>query len=261
MLLVTVTISGTGGDAQDVFTPAVYLTGGLGADQFKVDLGQGQRFEAGAYIDVIDTDGSTVHNSDFRVTAIGTGVNADIVTVDDDLVGVAAIGDYVIGHAPGTYAPITSEFALLGLKGTVDVAGFDLSACEVISAEISLTNNYTKKDFIYWTSRICGYIPDKRREVSVKLELLLNKDNFTFFMRNKRFAAENITLTLEPQDIPAPSFDSSTGRTFKFEMPRVEFNIPPIEQPGDAYVTLSLEGKAMALGIDDLDTELTLTIQ
>ena len=258
--LATSAISGTAGDPQDVVT-ATFLTGGLGDDEMLVTATQGQRFEVGAYIDTIDaSDGNTATNSALLILAVGTGVNADVIQVDSVL-SAAIIGDFVIGHAPDTYSPIQAEFALLGLKGTLTIAGFSVSACEVISAEISLTNNYTKKDFIYGTSRICGYIPDKRREVGVKLELLLNKDNFTFFMRNKQFIAEDITLTLEPQDIPAPSFDSSTGRTWKFEMPRVEFNIPPIEQPSDSYVTLSLEGVALAVDMDNLDTELTLTIE
>ena len=258
--LVNVAITGVGGNAQ-VTAAAVNLQNGLLATELKVEPDQGQLFEVGMPIDVIAVlDGNTVSNSAKMVTAKGTGVNKDIIQVSTAL-AAALVGDFVIGHAPASYDPISSENALLGLKGSFSVVGYTIGNCELISAEISITNNFTKKDFIYGTSRICGYIPDKRRNVGVKIEVLLNRDNFAFYMRNKQFVAEDMTITLEPQDIPAPMFSSSAGRTFKFHMPRVEFNIPPIEQPGDKYVTLSLEGFAMASDNSTTDDELVLTIE
>jgi hypothetical protein len=229
----------------------------IAGNDISVTVGHGFRFELDSYVDVIDgTDGNTVIASARKVTA----VVGDLVTLDGAPFS-ASIGDFAIGHAPGTYAPITSEYALLGLKGTFNVAGFAIGDCELISAEIGLTNNYTKKDFLYGTDKICGFIPDKRREVSVKLEVLLNKDTLSFYMRNKQFVAEELTITLEPQRIPGPAFTSSVGRTWEFYLPKVEFNIPPIANEADAYVTLSLEGKALAPSANQLDEEFTLTIK
>lgn len=259
--LVDITVSGVGTNPQAA-TVATFLEGGLGTNDIKVTLGHGFRYEVGTYIDILlGTDGNTAVTTQRKVVATYVGVNADIITVDGAALPVTTVGDYVTGHAPDDYQPITSEFALLGLKGTFDVAGFNMNDCELISAEISLSNNYTKKDFLYGTDKICGFIPDKRREVMVKLEVLLNKDTLSFYMRNKQFVAENLTITLEPQRIPGPAFTSSTGRTFKFELPKVEFNIPPIANEADSYVTLSLEGKALAPSSNDLDEEFTLTIE
>lgn len=226
-------------------------------NSFQVTVGHGLRFEIDSYVDcLLAADGNTPVFTKRKVTA----VVGDLVTVDGAPF-TAAIGDYVIGHAPDTFAPITAEYALLGLKGTFNVAGFSIGSCELISAEISLSNNYTKKDFLYGHDKICGFIPDKRREVMVKLEVLLNKDTLSFYMRNKQFVAEDLTITLEPQAIPSVAFASSVGRTFTFKLPKVEFNIPPIANEADAYVTLSLEGKALAPSSDDLDEEFTLTIE
>ena len=266
--LASVAVSGVGGNAQSIAAQA-FLEGGLGTNDLKVEAGKGTLFEFGAYIDVIDgTDGDTISSQMLKVVAVNgsaipvpaSGPNADIVTVENPL-SAAAIGDFVIGHAPETYAPLTSEKALLGLKGSLNVAGITTGDCEMISAEIGLTNNYTQKDFIYGTGKMCGFIPDKRRDVSVSLELLLNKETLSFYMRNKCFIAEDITITLEPQDICGPAFATSQGRTWEFRFPRVEFNIPPIENPADAYVTLQLEGKALAPSTDQLDEEFTLTLK
>ena len=192
-------------------------------------------------------------------------MNADIVRVDGGALPAAALGDFVTGHAPEEYDPLTSEKALLGLKGSLTVQGVAVGTggdgCDMISAEIGLVNNFTKKDFLYGTSRICGFIPDTRREVSVNLEILLNKENFDFYMRNKCFVSEDVTITLEPQDICGPAFATSVGRTFEFNFPKVEFNIPSIENPADSYVTLSLEGKALAPSNNQRDEEFTLTIK
>lgn len=229
----------------------------IAANDIDVTVGHGFRFELDSYVDIIDgTDGNTVIASARKVVA----VVSDNVTLDGAAFS-AAIGDFAIGHAPSNYSPITAEYALLGLKGVFTVAGFTIGDCELISAEITLANNYTKKDFLYGTDKICGFIPDKRREVMVKLEVLLNKDTLSFYMRNKQFVAEDLTITLEPQRIPGPAFTSSVGRTWEFKFPKVEFNIPPIANEADAYVTLSLEGKALAPSSNDLDEEFTLTIK
>lgn len=259
--LVNVTISGVGGNAQSATGAAQYLSGGLGANQLKVAAGKGQLFEVDAYLDTISaTDGNTTSNSAKKIVAIGTGQNADVITVDSAL-AAAIVGEIVIGHAPATYSPISSETALLGLKGSISFVGFTGSGCEVIMGEVSIKNNFTKKDFIYGTSKTCGYIPDKRRNVSVKVDLLLNQDNFLVYMRNKQFIAENVTIKLEPQDIPSPSYQTTVGRTFEFNFPKVEFNIPALEQPADGYVKLSLEGTAMATDLNNVDNEATLTIK
>lgn len=229
----------------------------VAGNDIEVQPGHGFRYEIGSYIDVIDgTDGNTIIEAMRKVI----GVAGDIVTVDGAPFD-ASEDDFIIGHAPDDYQPITAEFALLGLRGSFSVAGYPISDCELISAEIGLANNYTKKDFLYGTDKICGFIPDKRREVSVKIEVLLNKDTLSFYMRNKQFVAEDMTITLEPQRIPGPAFTDSTGRTFEFHLPKVEFNIPAIENPADSYVTLSLEGIALAPSSNNLDEEFTLTIK
>ncbi len=226
-------------------------------NDIEVTVGHGFRFEVDSLVDVIDgVDGNTIIVSARKVVA----VVGDIVTLDGAAFS-ATTGDFAIGHAPADYLPITAEYALLGLRGTFNVAGFPIGDCELIMAEIGLSNNYTKKDFLYGTDKICGFIADKRREVSVKIEVLLNKDTLSFYMRNKQFIAEELTITLEPQRIPGPSFSSSVGRTFEFYLPKVEFNIPPIANEADAYVTLSLEGKALAPDSNSLDEEFTLTIK
>jgi hypothetical protein len=224
------------------------------SNDLPVETGMGGRYELGAYVDVIDgTDGSTRKAASRKITAIV----GDTLTVDGAAI-TATTGDYVIGAAPDFVAD-SGEHALIGLQGTFQTTLLGTVDCELISAEISLKNNYTQKNFLYGTSKICGYIPDKRRSVSVKLEVLLSQKNFDFYMNNKKFLADNLTITLAPSDIPSP-MDSATGRTVSFKFPKVEFNVPNLEQPSDGYVKLTLEGTAMAVDANTLNTEMTLEI-
>ena len=144
--LVDVVLFGLG-TATQVAVASSNLVGGLGTNDIKVTSGHGFRIEMNSYIDILlGTDGNTPVATKRMVVGTYSGANADIVTVDGAVLPVTVVGDYVIGHAPDDYQPITSEYALLGLKGTFTVAGFNINDCELISAEIGLSNNYTKKD-------------------------------------------------------------------------------------------------------------------
>lgn len=220
-----------------------------------VATGQGGRFEVGSYVDIIDKDdGNTVKAAGRKVTAR----SGDTLTLSGTAI-TAVLGDIIIGATPNGFTAEGAENALLGLTGSFSTAALGSVDCQLLSAEIAIKNNYTPKNQFYGTSKICGFIADKRRAVSVKLDVLLTKDNFEFYTNNKTFLADDLTITLAPQDIPAP-INSATGRTFTFHMPKVEFNVPNLEQPADGFVKLTLEGIALADSIDNTNTEITLQI-
>lgn len=244
------------GFAQDVVSGGQSTAAALGAsvNVVTVATGEGQRFEVGSYIDIIDqVDGNT------RIAAsrIISAIAGDAITFGGAAVSFAA-GDIVVGAAPDFTAD-SAEDALLGLKGTFSTGSFGALDCDLLSAEISLKNNYTPKNFVYGTDKICGFIADKRREVTLKFDILLTKDNFDFYQRNKNFIADSVVITLAPQEIPAP-INPADARTFTFRFPKVEFDIPAIEQPGDSYVKLTLEGVALAADINTPGGELELEI-
>lgn len=244
------------GFGQDVISAGESTAAAIGTttNDVTVETGTGQRYEVGAYMDIIDqTDGVTYIAASRKITAIV----GDVLTFDGAAVSFA-IGDFVIGAAPDFTAD-SSENALLGLKGTMSTGSFGALDCDLLSAEITLKNNYTPRNMVYGTDKICGFIADKRRDVSLKLDILLTKDNFDFYQRNKNFIADSVEITLAPQEIPAP-INAAAGRTFTFRFDKVEFNIPQIEQPGDSFVKLSLEGVALAASVNSGNNEFELEI-
>lgn len=244
------------GFGQDVISAGQAEASVLGSSTNSVTLGtgQGQYFELDSYIDIIDqTDGNTRIAASRKITAIV----GDVLTFDGAAVSFA-VGDIVIGAAPDFTAD-SAENALLGLRGSFSTAQSGTIDCELLSAEISLKNNYTQINFAYGTDSTCGFLADKRRDVSIKFDVLLTKANYDFYQRNKSFIADAVTIVLQPQLIPAP-INAAAGRTWTFTMPKVEFNTPQIEQPGDSYVKLSLEGVALAADINTPGGELVLTL-
>ncbi len=268
--VVTFTLPGDGkamvkfeGFGQDVVSAgeSTALSAGAAVNVVEVEIGTGQRYEIGSYIDIIDaTDGNTYKAASRRITAIseGTGVGGGDELTFTGAAATFAIGDIVIGSAPDFTADSAAD-ALLGLKGSLTTAAFGTLDCDLLSAEITLKNNYTPKSMVYGTDSICGFIADKRREVGLKFDILLTKDNFDFYQRNKNFIADQVEIVLAPQEIPAP-INAAAGRTMRFKFDKVEFNIPAIEQPGDSYVKLTLEGVALAQSVNDNNNEFSLEI-
>lgn len=253
--LATSSISGTGSNAQ--VTASIHLfIGGRGVNDIAVTAGQGGRYDVNCWIDLIDqTDGNTSKATTPRQV---TAVTGDLLTYSGSAIATGAVGDIVIGYTP-PFTAQGAENALLGLRGSFTTANFGSVDCQLLKAEISLKNNFTDKKQYYGTSKICGFIADKRRAVAIKMDVLLTKDNFEFYTKNKSFVADNLTIVLEPQDIPSP-INAAQGRTLTFNMPKVEFNVPNLEQPADGFIKLSLEGICLAQDIDNTNTELTLTI-
>jgi hypothetical protein len=244
------------GFAQDVLSAGQSLAAALGSsvNAVTVTTGEGQRFEVGGYIDIIAVaDGNTRIASSRKITVIA----GDVLTFDGAPVSFAS-GDIVVGAAPDFTAD-SSANALLGLAGSFSTGAFGTIACDLLSAEITLKNNYTARMNSYGKADAQGFIADKRREVSLKLEVLLTKSNFDFYQKNKNFIADSVTLTLAPQDIPAP-INAALGRTHTFRFGKVEFNVPAIEQGGDSFVKISLEGVALATDINSVNNEFELEI-
>lgn len=260
---ITFTLPGDGkammkveGFGQDVISAGQSSLNGavVASNDLVLQTGEGQRFEVGSYVDVIDKDdGNTRTAASRKITAIvGDTLTVDgaAISADDD--------DIVIGAAPDFTAD-SSENALLGLKGDVSTGSFGSLGCDLLSAEITLKNNYTQKIMTYGTDSACGFIADKRRDVQLKLEILLTKSNFDFYQKNKSFIADSVEITLQPQEIPAP-INAAAGRTFTFKFAKVEFNVPQIEQPADGFIKLSLEGVALAADINSVNNEFSLEI-
>lgn len=245
----------------EVLAPVAANAGPVTTITFSAQAGEGARYDVGGYVDVIDkNDGNTRKLASAQIASIsGDAITCTLPAAYTGAAPALALGDIIIGAAPD-YTPTSSVNALLGLRGTFDTDLFGMGVdLNLIQAEISIKNNFTEQNFNYGVDYTTNFIADKRREVSLKLDVLLTKDNWEFYSKSRRFVAENIVITLGPQNLPGQVV-SGLGRTLTFTFPRVEFDVPNLEQPADGYIKLSLSGMALAQDINNPNNEMTLTI-
>ena len=181
-------------------------------------------------------------------------VVGDTLTVDGAAMS-AAEDDLVTPMVLDSTGFGVSEDAMVGLEGELTISNISGLECNVLSAEVSINNNFTARNNIYGTEKICGFLNDQRREVMVTAEIQLDRDNYDLYRRSKNFETADVTLKLKPNN-----GDAALGRTFTFNFPKVEFNIPSIERPTDGPIVLSFEGKCLSTDASTPDSEGTLTV-
>jgi hypothetical protein len=221
----------------------------VASNDLVLQTGHGKRFDVGAFVSVADqvTGALTAENREI------TAITGDTLTVDGAAIS-ANENDLVVPAELDAATTLTSDKAMIGLVGSVSIDGDDLD-CVVTSAEISVNNNFTPRDNIYGTDKICGFLNDTRREVSMSMELQMDAAVYDLFRTSKRLENSAVILKLKPNN-----GDAALGRTFTFSLPKVSFDIPEVTYEADGVVLLSFEGRALSSAAGTPNDEMTLTI-
>ena len=223
-----------------------------GGNTITVGSGEGQRFEVGGLVMLIESDGSTrsADTPDETARRI-TDITGDVITVDG-----APLADADFSGSPGylTYyeppAPVAINNPLTGLEGTITIAGFTTDC--VRSASISLENNHEVINFCYGTDSLAGalFSATDRLSVTLTLELNLNHELVEFINNLSQFNGENVNLIL----------GESTGRHVAIAIPKWTPSIPNIPIPDAGTIPVSFTGLALESAAEAGD-EITLEIK
>lgn len=240
-----------GGGAQDVLDAykGTLDAPTVAANDAVLVTGEGKLYDVGSFVDVVDGTTGAVIAAAREITAI----IGDTLTLSGAAFSAVA-GDLITPAVLASTGILTSDNAMVGISGEVILDGSNLD-CNVVSAEISVANNFTPKNNIFGTDKICGYLNDQRREVSISMELEMDASVYEIYRKAKKFETADIKLRLKPNN-----GDSAVGRTFTFHMPKVEFDIPAVEFPADGVVVLSFEGMALSSDPATPNDEMTLTV-
>ena len=174
---------------------------------------------------------SVSSNGTIKITPAYSSTGSTItqgVTVQPFAPTVTVVGDAVHG--------ITGSFTT------------NSTAITIISATVTLANNLQLRDDEYGQSTPTAIILDRRREVTMSMELYLTRAQFYLFGEAARFLAQNIILVA----------GDTTGKLCRALMVQGELDIPAITDPGsEGEVTLSTTGNALSTssGQDDLTLE------
>lgn len=208
--------------------------------------GEGLRFPVGGYVMIIEADGVT------RSADTPSGSARRVVSVSGDAV---TLDGAVLADADGSTNPIYLCYyeptgatgidnPVTGLVGEISSSLLPAGYC-FRSLTIALANNHERVDYCFGADGLDApfFIPAGRLDVNVTAELNMSKALVGFY--NRIVANEGV-------DIEAILGDS-TGRHYKFTMPRVIFQVPAIEVPESGSIPVSYEGLAYQSGYDLAD--------
>ena len=184
------------------------------------------RFPVGALVMLIESDGLT-RSSDTPDGAPRTVVSRDTGTGAVVLSGaVLADADgasstiYLVYYEPETTTVINDP--ITGLVGNVTVDNLTNVNC-VRNVTVSITNNHKLYDDCFGEEGLGGplFAAGGRVDISIELELLLNKDFVTYLDGKKTFTADDIDIDL----------GDSAGRHLHLDLPKVIYDFPAVEIP------------------------------
>lgn len=216
-------------------------------------VGDAARFPVGAYVMIIESDGTTrsadtPDGAPRQVTARNTTTGA--VTLSG-----AALADadgsgtpiYLVYYEPETITVINDP--LTGLVGNVAIDNLSAVNC-VRNVTLSAANNHVLYDNCYGEEGLGGplFAAGGRVDITVELELLLNKAFVTYLDGKKTFTPDDIDIEL----------GDSAGRHLKLDLPKVIYDFPAIDIPESGNVPVTMSGMAFQTALDAED-ELTLS--
>lgn len=217
-----------------------------------LQTGEGYLYDVGQHVHVIDqgTGAETASNREIL------SINGDTLTVDGAAI-TAAANDLVTPVDLDATGVLTSDKALVGLSGDISIDGLGslTDNCTILSAEINVNQNLSPQNAIFGTDRICGFLNDNRREVTISLEVQIDDKGYDLYRRARRFQTSDIRVQLKPND-----GSSAVGKTWTWDLDRVEFDIPEIEYPNEGAVVVTFEGRALSSSASNPNDELVLTI-
>ncbi len=216
------------------------------ANTVTVGTGEGKNFPVGSYVMIIEADGVT------RSADTPSGSPRKVVSVAGDVV---TLDGAVLADADGStnpvylcyYEPITPagiDNPQTGLVGEINSSLLPAGYC-FRSLTIALANNHERVDYCFGSDGLDSpfFIPAGRLDVTVTAELNMSKALVAFYNR---------VVNNEPVDIEA-ILGSTTGRNYKFELPKVIFNIPAVEVPETGSIPVSFEGLGYQSALDAAD--------
>ena len=217
------------------------------ANTITVEAGEGQRFQVGGQIMMVEADGltrsaDTPDGSPRLITSIAT----DVLTVDGAVLADSDGGSadiFVTYYEPES--PTAINEPAVGLVGSITIAGFTSLDC-VRSATINCTNNHELQDNCFGETGLGGslFVPGGRFTAEVSLEINLN-ETMVELMNKIRDDLTGEDIALKLGDV--------AGRHLAIDLDKVIFSVPEIAVPDTGPIPITITGNAYQSGIDAFD--------
>lgn len=207
-----------------------------------VNNNESPNFELNSRVMVVDDDGRTVvagADGSLYVSSRTDGshqlVLSASVTVDDN--------GFIVPYLPHVFDQAGTENPLTGLSGTVSFDGGSTTIEQIRSVEFEYDPRVTDHDDWYGADGNRGYSAADRADIKCKVEMVLTATEVRKIVQAKEFSTFNLRVALGSTSTPY----------WRFDAPRVYFQVPPVEIPDSGPVILTLEGICLQSAAGQLD--------
>jgi hypothetical protein len=203
-----------------------------------LETGDGGKFEVGAFVMIIETDGTT-RSSD---TPDGsprqiTGITGDVVTIDGAILADAdgsSTPVYLTYYEPA--APVAINDPQTGLVGKIAIGGI-ADQC-VRTATVALENNHEVINYCFGERGLAGplFAPTSRASVTVTIDMNFNAELLGMMVLAKDFDGFDVDIDL----------GDTTSRHMHLDIPKWIPSIPSVPVPEEGTIPVTWEGMAYA---------------
>lgn len=214
-------------------------TNNTGGNTVTLLSGEGDKFEEGGMVMIIEADGTT-RSAD---TPNGSPRTITSITGDVVLLSGATLADadgsggsapvYLCYYEPT--APSAINNPLIGLVGDVTVGGMSAGTC-VRRLELNIQNNHEPHNFCWGERGLSGplFTPGGRLTVAATLEMSMSHELLKFLNNLKSFSGIAVAAVV----------GSAAGRRLGITLPKIPFEIPEITVPDTGSIPVTFTGTA-----------------
>jgi len=196
-----------------------------------VENGQTDRYDEGAPVMVVDTDGRTIlHGADGTLTVSSITELTHTLTLS----GAVTVGDngFIAPWHPGAVQQTARDNIYTDLVGSFKLRASG-SEIDVSSVTISFNNDHVDLDSYFGRDANAGFVAGNRLTMSMSVTFDLSNENFSEVVQTSKFEGFDPELILG---------NASSGRYLKITAPKWIPSVPSIDVPENGTTPVTLEG-------------------
>jgi len=212
-----------------------------GASTVQAILSGGESSFTPAFIDITNfSAGSKVDIGSSTGHIVGSEPSGGSVSINPNIVGAQAINS-VIGPTIIAGTPVNSD-PISGIAGSYKMDALDVQS---ISHKITVTCNRTIRNKTYGTAIPDGYYSGKKREITFESMLILSRPNMRYATGAQKLVQYDLELVA----------GDTAGSRVRFDMNKVEFDIPEIATNNEDEAEVTVSGYALPTNDEDEMTQ------
>lgn len=195
-----------------------------------LENGQTDRYDVGAPVMVVDTDGQTIlYGADGSLTIS----SIDALTHELTLSGAVSVADegFIVPWHPGAVQQTGRDAIFTDLEGSFKLKAAGSNIC-VTNISLAAANDHVDIDNCFGVDHNEGYAAANRMTFTLGVTFDLSNENFAEVVQTTKFEGLDPVIVL----------GATSGRHMKISAPKWIPAVPPLEVPENGVTPTTLEG-------------------